>query len=219
VAWRDVTRQLRVAPLLAGEPITLGRAAKNTIVFDAQFVSREHAEVVLRTQDQPDEVSVLLLDEGSKHGTEHRPLALDETERPTAPLLPVPSQPALPLRLQPGEHDVRLAGEVWVRIGGVPVDRGDTDEHDYVVPRPTPREHDVLVELCRPRYQAGRHSATPSNAEIATRLVPMIGASRVSDILSQLYAKYGFNGTTAQNRLDVVDFAIEHRLVGPQDYV
>ena len=60
--------------------------------------------------------------------------------------------PARPAQLDAGEHDVRLAGERYVLIGGVPLDEGSTNDRADI-PEPTPRQRDVLVELCRPFFE------------------------------------------------------------------
>jgi hypothetical protein len=218
-AWRDEVHALRLHVLAPGEPVTIGRATDNTIAFEHLLVSRDHAEVLLRVRGQPASSSVLLLDLRSKHGTAHRPLQLGKSScTPAGPLRPAPSQPAVAHALLAGDHDVELAGEVWIRIGGVPVDRGATVDRPHDLLRPTKREHDVLVELCRPQIEArGEVAPTPSNAEIGARVTPRIGAERVSDLLSQLYAKYGLAGTKEQNRFRLVDLALKHRLVRPED--
>ena len=221
VAWRDGSRMLKVRALLPGKPITVGRSSESTITFDHVLVSREHAEVLLRVRHQPAETSVFLLDLCSKHGTAHRPLRIENgVERPKQPLRPATSQPARPLRLEPGEHDVKLAGEVWMRVGAVPIDHGATCDRDRDLAKPTKREHDVLVELCRTHFDlANGSAATPSNAEIGALVQPPIGAERVSDLVSQMYAKYELAGTKEQNRVKLVELALEYRLVRSEDYI
>ncbi len=221
VAWRDGSRVLHIHALVPGKPVTVGRSIESTISLGHLLVSREHAEVLLKVRSHPTDTSVFLLDLRSKHGTAHRPLEIARgTETPSGPLQPAPSEPAGPLRMQPGDHDVKFAGEVWIRIGGVPVDQGATGDRDYDLPEPTKRERDVLVELCRPQFgAAGSPVATPSNAQIAGRLKPPIGAERVSDLLSQMYAKYDLAGTKEQNRFRLVELALQHRLVRSEDYV
>ena len=169
LAWRDISGDIRITPLRAGEPAGVGRSPQSTIVIDDRTVSREHAEILLRSSGAGD-VSVLLVDNRSRNGTWHRRLAFDSGgERPEGELLRVPPVPALPIELAAGDHDVVLAGQAWIRVGGVPVDTGNTDEIEQVLPAPTNRERDVLVELCRPRY-IGQGATTPSNAEIGVRL-------------------------------------------------
>lgn len=221
VAWRDGSRELQVRALQPGKPTTIGRSTDNTISFEHLLVSREHAEVLLRVRSKAMDTSVFLLDLRSKHGTAHRPLKMHSgAERPAGPLQAAPSQPAGPLRLKPGEHDVKLAGEVWMRVGGVPVDDAATGDRDYDLPKPTARERDVLVELCRPQFGAvGSPVATPSNAQIGSLVKPRIGAERVSDLLSQMYVKYDLAGTKEQNRFKLVELALEHRLVRTEDYI
>jgi hypothetical protein len=223
VAWRDDHGALQVHPLAAGKPVTIGRSTDSTICFEHLLVSRDHAEVLLRARRKPTDTSVFLLDLRSKHGTEQRQVELhNSAERAVMELQQVPSQPASPMRLEPGDHDVRLAGEVWIRIGGVRADPGATHERDdHQLPKPTPRERDVLVALCRPRFAAGAVSvAAPSNAQIAATLKPpRISHDRVSDLLSQLYKKYQLHETKEQNRVSLIELALKHRFVGPADYM
>jgi hypothetical protein len=222
VAWRDDQGTMQVLALAPGKPVTVGRSTDSTIAFEHLLVSREHAEVLMRARRKPSDTSVFLLDLRSKHGTEQRQVELQHgAERAIMELQPVPSQPASPMRLEPGEHDVRLAGEVWIRVGGVRVDPGATHERDdHQLPKPTPRERDVLVELCRPRFAAGAGSvAAPSNAQIAANIVPRIGPDRVSDLLSQMYKKYDLHDTKEQNRVSLIDLALKHRFVGAADYI
>jgi hypothetical protein len=222
VAWRDDRGALHVHALAAGRPVTVGRSTDSTICFEHLLVSREHAEVIMRTRRTPGETSVFLLDLRSKHGTEQRQVELHNgAERAVMDLQQVPSQPTSPMRLEAGDHDVRLAGEVWIRIGGVRADPGATHERDdHQLPRPTPRERDVLVALCRPRFAAGAGPvAAPSNAQIAAAMRPRISPDRVSDLLSQLYRKYALHETKEQNRVSLVEIALKHRFVGPADYM
>jgi hypothetical protein len=218
VAWRGGTDEIRITSLRPGEPIRIGRSPQNTIVIDDRMVSREHAEILVR-EPGTNEVSVLLVDLASRNGTWHRRLAPDYGgEHAAGALRRVPASPAAPIELLAGDHDIVLAERAWLRIGGVPVDTGSTDELEQVLPPPTPRERDVLVELCRPRYV--RQGATsPSNAQIGARLVPAVGASWVSDILSRLYVKYGLSGTKEQNRIALANLAIANRLVRPDDFM
>ena len=221
IAWRDGPGALRVLDLVPGETVTVGRSAESTIAFAHVFLSRSHAEIVLRVLQvagQPASTSVLLCDMQSKHGIEHRPLSLrdDEEVEATGSLEQVPKLPARPFQLDAGDHDVRLAGEVWLRVGAVPVDGGRTSgPPEAGVPPPTARERQVLVELCRAQFFAGRRPVpSPSNSEIASHLTPPIGGARVSDLISQMYRKYKLTGTKEQNRFTLVDLAIQQPL-GP----
>lgn len=219
VAWRDAPGTLRVHDLRPGIPVTIGRAQDNTVAFEHVLVSRSHAEILLRVISEPASTSVLLSDEQSKHGTAHRRLALGDEERAAGALGPAPTRSAGALRLAAGDHDVRLAGEVWLRVGGVPVDTGATGSREPGVAEPTPRERQVLVELCRPHFAAGRRRGpTPSNSQIAAALIPPITPERVSDLLSQMYKKYALEGTKEQNRAELVELALEVGLVGNEHY-
>lgn len=219
VAWRDAPGTLRVHDLRPAVPVTIGRAQDNTVAFEHVLVSRRHAEILLRVNSRPASTSVLLSDEQSKHGTAHRRLALGDEDRAARALEPAPTRSAGALRLAAGDHDVRLAGEVWLRVGAVPVDTAATGSREHGVAEPTTREHQVLVELCRPRFAAGRRRGpTPSNGQIAAALTPPIRADRVSDLLSQMYKKYGLDGTKEQNRSELVELALERGLVGHEHY-
>lgn len=220
VAWRDTAEVLRVLALTPDQPVTAGRAVENTVVFERGLVSRDHVEVLLRVRGELRDVSVFLLDLRSKQGTIYRPVTLERgAERPSGSLRPVPVAPARPVQLRPGDYDVGLAGAVWMRVGGVPFDPGMTHVRDRQGPAPTQREHDVLVELCRPQFERGTAVATPSNAEIGALVEPRIGAARVSDLISAMYAKYGLHGTKEQNRISLADLALTHGFVGPEDYM
>ena len=50
----------------------------------------------------------------------------DDRDRGALALHPAPTLSAGRTGLEAGDHDVLLAGEVWIRVGGVPVDRGAT---------------------------------------------------------------------------------------------
>jgi hypothetical protein len=220
VAWRDAAETLRVEALRADQPLIAGRSSANAVVFDRGLVSRDHVEVLLRVRGELGDASVYVLDLQSKLGTLHRSVVLERgVERSPGRPEPLPVQPSRPLQLGPGDHDIGLAGAVWLLIGGVPVDRGMTRVPDHGLPAPTKREHDVLVELCRPKFRRGTGVATPSNSEIGGRLQPQIGAARVSDLLSAMYAKYGLVGTKEQNRISLAELALQHGLVRPDDYI
>lgn len=219
IAWRDQGGELCVWALEPDLPVPIGREGDSAVVLGHPLVSRDHAIVLLRRRRSEDR-SVYVVDAGSRHGTEYRPIMVARgAVTPTGPLAPVPSQPARPLRLAPGDYDVRLAGEVWFQIGGVPLDVGATRDPDQQLAVPTQRERDVLVELCRPQFLSpDRRVGTPSNAQIGGALTPAIGAERVSDLLSQLYAKYDLTGTKEQNRSDLVELALRHRLVSHEHF-
>jgi hypothetical protein len=219
VAWRDDRGELCVSGLEPDQPVSIGREGDSAVVLGHPLVSRDHAVVLLRRRRAEDR-SVYVVDAGSRHGTECRPIVVARgAVTPSGPLTPVPSQPARPLRLAAGDYDVRLAGEVWFQIGGVPLDVGATRDRDLELAAPTQRERDVLVELCRAQFLSpDRRVGTPSNAQIGGALSPPIGAERVSDILSQLYVKYGLRGTKEQNRSDLVELALRHRLVSHEHF-
>lgn len=218
VAWRAADGALHVDELSPRAPATIGRV-QGTVTFPGErAVSREHAEVTVREHADPAALCVHLLDMGSRHGTEHRAVRLrDGVAVDKGSWQPAPRLPARPAQLGAGEHDVRLAQERYILVGGVPLDDGSTADRD-APPEPTARQRDVLLELCRPFFEApGTLAATPSNAEIAGRLEKPIGAERVSDLLSQMYRRYGLDGTKEQNRVRLVELA-QRYLLDPGDY-
>jgi hypothetical protein len=213
VAWREANGALQVHELSPRAPATIGRV-DGTVTFPGQReISREHAEVTLREHVAPPAICVHLLDVASKHGTEHRTVRLrNGVAQDVGAWQPTPRVPARPAQLDAGEYDVRLARERYILIGGVPLDEGSTSDSDPL-PEPTVRQREVLVELCRPFFEAhGTYPAAPSNAEIATRLKPVIGAERVSDLLSEMYRRYDLHGTPAQNRARLAALAQQHLL-------
>jgi hypothetical protein len=213
VAWRDAGGTLQVHELSPRAPATIGRVDGTATFPEHREVSREHAEVTMREHADPPAICVYLLDVASKHGTEHRTVLLrDGVARETGAWQTAPRVPSRPTQLDAGEHDVRLARERYLLIGGVPLDEGRTSDRD-TLPEPTVRQRDVLRELCRPFFEApGTLPAIPSNAEIAARMKPAIGAERVSDLLSDLYRRYDLSGTKGQNRMQLVALAKEHLL-------
>lgn len=208
VAWRDAGGGLHVHELSAQAPATIGRIDGRVTFPEHRGISREHAEVTLRAHADPDTVCVYLLDLASKHGTEHRTVRLrNGVAQERGSWQAAPRVPARPAQLDAGEHDVRLASERFILIGGVPLDEGRTSDRDEL-PQPTARQREVLVELCRPLFDApGTLVATASNAEIARRLTPTIGSDRVSDLLSELYRRYDLRGTKEQNRMQLAGLA------------
>lgn len=218
VAWRDADGTLQVHGLSARAPATIGRV-EGTVTFPQhREVSREHAEVTVREYDDPHAVCVYLLDVASRHGTEHRSVRLrNGVAQEMGPWQPAARVPARPTQLDAGDHDVRLAHERYVLIGGVPLDEGRTSDRDEL-PQPTVRQRDVLVELCRPFFTTpGPAVVTPSNAEIAAAMKPPISTERVSDLLSELYRRYELHGTKEQNRARLVALATQH-LIDASDY-
>jgi len=219
IAWRDDAGVLHVHALGPRTPATIGRSIGETVLTDHPHVSREHAEVTVRVHGVPPATSVYLLDY-SKHGTEHRRVALSVhgTGQGASEWRKAPQAPGRPHQLDDGAHDVRLAGERCVLIAGVPVDDGMTaDRDDDPVDPPTIRQRKVLVELCRPFFNSGeRVIAPPTNAQIA--LAVDMNEERVRNHLRDLYRRYEITGAAAP-RVDLVEFARTHALVDATDFL
>jgi hypothetical protein len=218
IAWR-AGRRLEIHPLGPRTPATIGRTDGSILLAHPQ-VSREHAEVTVRVHGAPAATSVYLLDY-SKHGTEHRRVTRDThgPGRPAGTWVKAPQSPARPCQLDEGFHDVRIAKELCLLIGGVPVDDGMTADRDETVIAPTVRQRQVLVELCRPFFnQPGLIKAPPTNAEIAQRIDPPMTEEGVRNHLSDMYKRYKIVGSSGQNRLTLVSVALENDLVDASDY-
>ena len=137
VAWRDADGALQVHELSPRSPATIGRVSGVVTFPDERLVSRVHAEVTMRVYSDPDAVGVYLLDSGSRHGTEHRTATLRHGRTvDTGRWRNAPHAPAPAAQLDAGDHDVRLAGELYVLIGGVPLDEGSTNDRADI-PEPT----------------------------------------------------------------------------------
>lgn len=219
IAWRDAAGTLQIHQLGPGESVTAGRSTDHPVAFDHPLVSRDHVSLRVRVRGERADTTVDLLDIRSKHGTVVGPVKLQTTSE-TLPVelkaVPVEPSPAVPLA--PGDHDIGLAGTVWLRVGGVPVDLGLTREREDGLPAPKRRQREILVELCRWRFEGRSASATPSNGQIAASFRPVIGTAHVSDLLSEMYIAYGLSGTNQQRRAELVELAVQHGLVGPADY-
>jgi FHA domain len=75
-------------------------------------------------------------------------------------------------------------------------------------PRLTPKEHDVLVELCRPLLSGVAFTQPATVREIATRL--FVGEAAVKQHLGHLYDKFGIMDDNGQpRRVRLANAAIE----------
>src|SRR4051794_37028891 len=106
VAWRDDVGTLCIHLLRPYEPATVGRSLEKVVAIADPKISREHVEVTMRAHDDPDAVSVFVLDTDSKHGTEHRTVTLARgAERTTSAWQRVPHTPSRGVQLEAGLHD------------------------------------------------------------------------------------------------------------------
>src|SRR5689334_11705223 len=103
VAWRDAGGVLNVHGLSPRAAARVGRVDGTVRFPEDRAVSREHAEVTMRTHADPPAVCVYLLDMASKHGTEHRSVLLrNGVARPTGSWQVAPRVPARPTQLDAG---------------------------------------------------------------------------------------------------------------------
>jgi pSer/pThr/pTyr-binding forkhead associated (FHA) protein len=92
----------------------------------------------------------------------------------------------------------------------------DTTKPKAVPPSITPRERDVLVELCRPFFSANLLKRAASRREIADAL--FTGEAAVQQHLSHLYDKF-FIAEAGENRRDLLAVTvIEAGIIVPGDY-
>jgi pSer/pThr/pTyr-binding forkhead associated (FHA) protein len=92
--------------------------------------------------------------------------------------------------------------------------RGKTTEPIKAKPALTPRQQQVLEELCRPLMKGGRFIAPASDAEIADRLY--VGQPNIRNFLGELYRKFDIDeGRGRRNRL--AEEAIDRGSVRLQD--
>ncbi len=171
VAYRDGGGNLAILPLGAGERLTLGRDAGNSVVLAWDTtVSRTHA-VLERLGDQ-----WVLSDEGlSRHGT-------------------FVNEKRVVTRRRLDDGDVLRLGATSVRFHDpasaasppqVTTMAGDASQ----LARVTPAQRRVLVALCEP-MAGGEVASTPaSNNEIATALVLSVDAVRTH--MKALYREFG----------------------------
>jgi tetratricopeptide (TPR) repeat protein len=79
----------------------------------------------------------------------------------------------------------------------------------------TPRERDVLVELCRPALTSAAFSEPASIRDIATALFVTEGA--VKQHMLRLYDKFGIDAGVGRRRLHLANEAIRRRIVSVGD--
>ena len=157
----------RLALLLDGERLTVGSAPDNDVVVDERSVSRVHA-VLHRMNGH-----WFIEDCGSRNGTS------------------VNAHPISSMRPLRTADEVRLGRARLVFRGQTSIGGPQTDA---VIERPpiTPREHDVLVALCRPLANGDVFTEPATVKEIAGELVVTENAVKLH--LTNLGRKFGVEG-------------------------
>jgi pSer/pThr/pTyr-binding forkhead associated (FHA) protein len=84
-------------------------------------------------------------------------------------------------------------------------------------PRVTPKEREVLVELCRPVLLGSAFRAPAKVREIADRM--FVGEAAVKAHLSRLYDKFGIYSEGGDRRLELANRAIETGTVTRRDLI
>jgi DNA-binding CsgD family transcriptional regulator len=172
---------------LEGDRVTVGKAAENTIALaDDPTLSRLHA--VLERFDAGWCVSDL----GSSNGTFVNGERIWASQR---------------LRhgdeLRVGRTRLLFRNSADVGFTATAVDEGP--------PLLTPREHDVLIVLCRPLLDRDMFTEPASVREIATELV--ISDAAVKQHLVNLYAKFGVQDTASHRRSRLANEALRRAAV------
>lgn len=166
----------RVMPL-AESPTTVGRHPSNHVPIPDPLVSRRHLLL-----ERAGDVWVAR-DLGAINGTyvNGRRLTADTALR---------------------SGDELLIGETRLRFHG-PRSPEDVDETRgrRPLPRLTPREHDVLVALCRPLFDEGPVPQPATTKEIASELV--VTEDAIKRHLLNLYDKFAIPDGTSQRRLQL----------------
>ena len=161
--------------MLSGERFSIGRLEDNDLVLDDVTVSKHHA-ILERFQNR-----WMVRDLGSRNGT-----AIDGVRILDEAML---------------QHKAELVVGKTRLVYLNPVEKkGKTTEPIKVKPKLTPRQQQVLEELCRPVVKGGRFIAPASDAEIAERL--FTGEPNIRNHLGELYRKFGIEeGRFRRNRL------------------
>ena len=148
---------------LKGDKFSVGRLDDNDLVIDDETVSKHHA-VLERFQHR-----WLVRDLRSRNGISIEGVRiLDEAML---------------------QHNNELVlGKTRLVYLNPSERRGKTTEPIKVKPALTPRQQQVLDELCRPLVRGGRFIAPASDAEIADRL--NTGHANVRNHLGELYRKF-----------------------------
>jgi pSer/pThr/pTyr-binding forkhead associated (FHA) protein len=88
------------------------------------------------------------------------------------------------------------------------------------LPRLTPTEKDVLVELCRPMVTSGSMFIPPTPTRVIAERRG-VGRPAVQAVLSQLYDKFGIYGhpdDETDRRTRLANEAVQRGVIGPNDY-
>ena len=113
--------------------------------------------------------------------------------------------------LQPGD-EIRVGGSVFVFRVTAAGDSGWATVQGEAPPSLTRREHEVLVELCRPLVEsAGAFGRPGTVAEIADRLY--IGQATVKFHLDNLFSKFGLTEPGEGRRLSLANEALRRGAV------
>ncbi len=175
--WRDGAREL---VRLSGPRATVGADASNDLVLDESAVSGVHA--VLERLGNTWSVR----DVGSRNGT------FVNGERVTGERI-----------LHVGD-ELRF-GEVRFVVGGAAGARRVT-ETVLDAPALTPRERDVLTELCRPLVDGDAFTEPAAVRDIAAKLV--VTEAAVKQHLAHLYDKFGLYDADDRRRVKLANAAL-----------
>jgi hypothetical protein len=174
---------------LEADRLTVGRSSDNDLVVEDSSVSRHHA--ILERFG----VTWFVRDLNSSNGTD------------------VNGDRVI------GERALRNGDEILLgRSRLVFHDRASDDPSTSKrdpLPRLTPKEHEVLVELCKPVLSGGAFRAPATVREIADRM--FVGEAAVKAHLGRLFEKFGIYGEGRDRRRELANRAIETGAVTARD--
>jgi pSer/pThr/pTyr-binding forkhead associated (FHA) protein len=176
---------------LEGERVTVGRTDSNDVVIADERVSRLHAAFERVAGEW------LVRDLGSRNGT------FVDGDRVLA---------TRPVR--PGQ-EIRIGKTaMFLRREGLSESREATAA-DEAPPVLTPREHEVLLALCRPAFSGSPFTEPASVRDVAKELY--ITEAAVKQHLGNLYDKFGLHGGVEPRRVLLANEAIRRGAVNIAD--
>jgi len=169
--------------------ITIGRSPDNDLVLADSVVSRRHA-IMERIK-----AGWFLRDLDSSNGTD------------------INGQRVSEMRALRNGDEILIGRSRLIFHDGVSIDRS-TSKKDPL-PRRTPKEHEVLVELCRPVLSGGAFRAPATVRDIAKRM--FVGEAAVKAHLGRLYEKFNIDADVPDRRRALANRAIETGAVTVRD--
>ena len=170
--------------------LTVGRSPDNDLVLADSVVSRHHA-ILERIK-----AGWFLRDLNSSNGTD------------------INGQRVIGEKALRNGDEILIGRSRLIFHDGVSTDPS-TSKRDPL-PRVTPKEHEVLVELCRPVASGGAFRAPATVRQIAERM--FVGEPAVKAHLLRLFEKFAIGADEPNRRLALANRAIDTGAVTPRDF-